>query len=243
MKLHSRRHSSDAQVKYGEYSPYGRGLIDSSNFDQWENLEAKPSNSVIGKKFESFQQKTDFEDPNRASVTPSSNALASSTKLNPNANPFIPNPIQWEKLPLAPVNPSLSLSPSFDLDLNERSFRSPIDEAASLISNDVMFKQPYAIRRAFSFPEYESRNKHQICGVDRHIFHRDSAIVDNSDISNQKTNWRRSPAELGKTDIAGKTWNCSPTLCWQQTLENERLFDPIRRDVSTRQPKCIRYQS
>jgi len=119
-----------------------------------------------------------------ASAKCRSNATASLTKLNPNANPFTPTPIEWEKLPLRP--PDSSLSPLFDLDFNERSFRSPIDEVTSFDSSDVLFMQPYPInfpllKRSMSCPEYDPRAQQQISGLDRHI---DSAIVDSLMIHN-----------------------------------------------------------
>jgi len=81
-----------------------------------------------------------------------------------------------------------SPSPLLDLDFNERSVRSPIDEVTSFDSSDVLFMKPYPMdvslmKRAFSCPEYDLRDQQQISGVDRHIF-QDSAIVDSHMIHN-----------------------------------------------------------
>jgi len=121
-----------------------------------------------------------------ASAKCRSNTTTSLTKLNPNANPFTPTPIEWEKLPLRPLDSSPS--PLFDLDFNERSFRSPIDEVTSFDSSDVLFMQPYPmnvplLKRSLSCPEYDPRAQQQISCVDRHIF-QDSAIVDSHMIHN-----------------------------------------------------------
>jgi len=179
--------------RYGECTPIRTVLTETLNVEHQlepENLEAITSRSFIREKFESFQRQTDFQVQNRVSAKSRSNATASLTKLNPNANPFIPKPIEWEKLPLRPLDSSLSpLSSVFDLDLNERSVRSPIDEGASFDSSDVLFMEPYPMdvslqkTRAFSFPEYEPWDQQQISGVDRHIF-QDSAIVDSHMIHN-----------------------------------------------------------
>jgi len=188
--------------RYGECGSIRTGLTEMLNIEhqiERENLEAIPSRSFIGKKHKSFHRQTHFQVQTRASaksrsatasltkLNPNANpfiAAASLTKLNPNANPFIPKPIEWEKLPLSPLD--TSLSPSFDLDFNEKSVRSSIDEVGSFDSTDVLFMQPYPMdvslqkTRGLSFSEYEARDQQQISGVDRHIF-RDSAMVDNHD--------------------------------------------------------------
>jgi len=183
----SRGGRDSEHFRYGECGPIRTGLTEMLNIEHWieqENLEAIPSRSLMEKKLESFQRQTHFQVQTRASAKSRSNGTASLTKLNPNANPFIPKSIEWEKLPLRPLDSSLS--PSFDLDWNEKSVRSPIDEVASFDSNDGLFMQPYPMdvslqrTRALSFPEYEPRDEQQISGVDRHIF-QDSAIVDNHD--------------------------------------------------------------
>jgi len=176
--------SDSEHLRSGEYSHFRTGSTETLNIEhhlERENFEAKPSKSSMGKKFESFQCQPDFQDQMRASAKSGSSATTSLTKLNPWANPFIPKPIEWEKLPLRPLDPNLS--PSFDLDFDERSVRSPIAEDASLDSSDVMFMQPYPLdvssqkTRDFSFPEYEPRYQQQISGIDQHIF-QDSSIVD-----------------------------------------------------------------
>jgi len=171
-------------LRSGEYSPFRTGLTETLNIEhqlERENFEVTPSKSSLGKKFESFQRQPDFQDQMRDSAKSRSDATTSLTKLNPWANPFIPKPIEWDKLPLRPLDPNRS--PSFDLDFDDRSDRSPIDEDASFDSSDVMFMQPYPLdvssqqTRAFSFPEYEPRDQQQISGIDQHIF-QDSAIFD-----------------------------------------------------------------
>jgi len=171
-------------LRSGEYSPFRTGMTETLNMEhqlERENFEAIPSKSFMGKKFESFRRQPDFQVQMRASAKSRSNATTSLTNLNPWANPFIPKPIEWDKLPLRPLDPILS--PSFDLHLNERSVRSPIDEDDSFDSSDVMFMQAYPLdvssqkTRAFSFAEYQPRDQQQLSGIDQHIF-QNSAIVD-----------------------------------------------------------------
>jgi len=165
-------------LRSGEYSPFRTGLSESLNIEHQlkrENFEAILSKSSLGKKFESFQRQPDFQDQMRDSAKSSSNATTSLAKLNPWANPFIPKEIEWDKLPLRPLD--TNLSPSIDLDFDERRVISPMDEDASFDFSDVMFMQPYPLTRAFSFPGYEPRDQQQISGIDQHIF-QDSAIVD-----------------------------------------------------------------
>jgi len=190
------RGGRDSQrFRYRDCSPIRTGFTETLNIeDQLEkNLEAIPWKSFTGKKFESFQRQTDFQAQTRPSAKSWSNATAPLTKLNPNADPFIPKPIEWEKLPLSPLD--LSLPQSFDLDFIERRDRSPIDEVANFHSSDVLFMQPYPMdvsiqkTRAFSFQEYEPRDWQQISGVDRHLF-QDSAIVDSHDMIHNFPNAR-----------------------------------------------------
>jgi len=176
--------------RYAQYSPIRTSWTKTFNIEhqlEQENLEAIRSKSAMGKRFESFQHETDFQVQTRASAEPMSNATASVTKLNPKANPFSPRPIEWDKLPLRPHDPTLS---SFDLELSERSVHNPIAESVSLDFSEVMFNrfmQPYPIEispweiRAYNFPEYEPRNQQQMSGVDWRIF-QDSAIVDSHDM-------------------------------------------------------------
>jgi len=175
--------------RYAEYSPTRTGLTKTLNIEhhlEQESLEAVSSKSAIEKRFESFQRETDFQSQTWANAEPRSNAIASLTKLNPKANPFIPRPIEWDKLPLRPLNPTLYSSS--DLELSEGSLHSPISESVSFDFSDVMldrFKQPYPMvvspqeKSAFNFPEYEPRNQKQM--IDRHIF-RDSSIFYNDDM-------------------------------------------------------------
>jgi len=175
--------------RYAEYSPIRTGLTKTLNIEnqlEQESLEAVSSKSAIGKRFERFQRETDFQDQTWASGEPRSNATASLTKLNPKANPFIPRPIEWDKLPLRPLDPTLY--PSSDLEFSEGSLHSPIVESVSYDFSDVMFDRfmpPYPMEvspqetRAFNYPEYEPSNQQQM--IDRHIF-RDSSIVDSHDM-------------------------------------------------------------
>jgi len=178
-------------LRYVECSPMLTGLTDTLNIEhqlEQENLEAMSLKSGFGKRFESFQRETDFQGQTWACAETKSNAPTSFTKLNPKANPFTPREIEWDKLPLRPIDPTLYSS--FDIEFSERSVHSPIAESVSFDFSDAMFNrfmQPYPMEispqetRAFNFPEYEPRNQQQMSGVDRRIF-QDSAIVDSRDM-------------------------------------------------------------
>jgi len=182
-------------LRYVECSPIRTGLTDTLNIKhqlelEQENLEAISLKSAIGKRFGSLQRENDFQGQTWACAEPKSNATASLTKLNPKANPFTPRPIEWDKLPLRPIDPALYSS--VDLEFNERSVHSPIAESVSFDFSDVMFNrfmQPYPMEvslqetRAFNFPEYEPMDQQQMSGVDRRIF-QDSAFVDSRDMTN-----------------------------------------------------------
>jgi len=181
--------------RYDEYSTVRTGLTKMLNIEhqlERESLEAVSSKSAIGERFESFQRESDFEGKPGPVVNQGQmqNATASLTKLNPKANPFIPRSIEWDKLPLRPVDPTLY--PSSDLEFSEKSLHSPVGESVSYDFSDVMFDrfmQPYPMEispqetRAFNFPGYEPRNQQQMIDrmIDRQLF-QDSSMVDSHDM-------------------------------------------------------------
>lgn len=145
--------------RYGEYGRSQRFNETSTNMEhQFEQLSIGVDRSKIfkGKKFETIQPKSQFQDQTPSSHLNKSNAFASSTKFNPEAKTFVPKAIEWDKLPLRPCESSQSVS--LESDSYERSVCSSIEELTSLCSSDVVFVRPHSVhvspqKRSGNLPE------------------------------------------------------------------------------------------
>jgi len=149
--------------RYGEYRESQRFHETSTNIEhhlKQLNIGGDWSKTFKRKRFETIQPKPHFQgQTSSTNVNNKSNAFASSTKFNPEAKPFVPKGIEWDKLPLRPFESSLSSS--LESDSYERSICSSIDDLTSFGSSDVMLVRPNSVdvslqKRSGMIPEMKS---------------------------------------------------------------------------------------
>jgi len=141
-----RGRTSLEHCRYGKYGRSQRFNETSTNIEhQFEQLSIGLDRSKIfkGKKFETIQPDSHFQDQTPSSHVNKSKAFVSSTKFNPEAKTFVPKAIEWDKLPLRPCESSLSAS--LESESYERSVCSSIEDVTSFGSSDVVFVRPNSV--------------------------------------------------------------------------------------------------
>jgi len=187
--------------RYGEYGRSQRFNETPTNMEhQFEQLNIGVDRSKIfkGKKFETTQPESHFQDQTPSSHLNKLNAFASSTKFNPEARTFVPKAIEWDKLPLKPCESSLSVS--LESDLHERSVCSSIEELTSLCSSDVVFVRPHSVhvsphKRSSNLPEIQPTMWHKESSIGQFLsqdFHMNDTRDESCKLSDsaEKTHWR-----------------------------------------------------
>jgi len=156
--------------RYGGYRQIQRFNEASTNIEhELEQLNIGENRSKIfkSKKLETIQPEPHFQGRTSSTYVNKSKAFASPTKFDPEAKPFVPKAIDWDKLPLRPCE--FSLSSSLESESYERSVCSSIEDT-SFGSSDVMFMRPNSVdfslqERSSILPEMKPRIWQEMCGI------------------------------------------------------------------------------
>jgi len=173
---------------YGEDDPGQRGVREmlTSGKHRTEKAHFEPLSSKVGQKnYISVQRKPGFRIKKSGKAVPEQSALVSSTKLNPEAKPFVMKPIEWDKLPLRPREPSLSLS--LDSDSYDASVLSFTDDVTNFGSGEGIFSRPNQAgaplqKKTCVLPSFYVRDNQQRSSVDQSIF-QDSRVDESPDMT------------------------------------------------------------